>query len=109
MSFSVVTCEAGGTMHQISRRLFMGSVAGAGLALPLVTIAEPRQEADPVLMHVGREMARLYTQQRSGRFFAEHSASLASNLRLMALVFPDIRALATRKPSRHHDTPAEHL
>ena len=34
-------------MHQISRRLFMGSVAGAGagLALPLVTIAEPRQEA----------------------------------------------------------------
>lgn len=98
-------------MHQISRRLFMGSVAGAGagLALPLVTIAEPRQEADPVLMHVGREMARLYKQQRSGRFFAEHYASLASNLRLMALVFPDIRALATRKPSRHHDTPAEHL
>ena len=55
-------------MHQISRRLFMGSVAGAGagLALPFVTIAEPRQEADPVLMHVGREMARLYKQQRSG-------------------------------------------
>jgi hypothetical protein len=99
-------------MHPTSRRLFLGNVAGAGagLALPLVTIAQSRQkEADPVLVHVGREMARLYKQQRSGPFFAEHYASLAASLRLMALVFPDIRELARRRPRRPVDDHAEHM
>lgn len=93
------------TMTLPRRRFFVTAGLGAAgaLALPLTPLGAAQQAPsrdDAVLHHVGREMARLYTVTRSQPMYAEHYLTLAANLRLLAMVFPDIRA-AARRPLVH--------
>lgn len=95
------------TMTLPRRQFFVTASLGAAgtLAGPLarLTLAQPAQSMDEsVLRHVGKEMARLYKVTRSQTMYAEHYETLAANLRLLALAFPDIRA-AARKPPPPHD------
>ena len=95
------------TMTLPRRRFFVTAGLGAAgaLALPLSPLgAAPQAPSrdDAVLHHVGREMARLYKTMKARPLYAEHYETLAANLRLMAMVYPDIRAEA-RKPRRAHD------
>ncbi|MEQ1896297.1 MAG: hypothetical protein ABL971_02785 [Vicinamibacterales bacterium] len=95
------------TMTLPRRQFFVTAGLGAAgtLAGPLaqLTLAQPAQTLDEsVLRHVGKELARLYTVTRSQPMYAEHYQTLAANLRLLALSFPDIRA-AARRPRPLHD------
>lgn len=95
------------TMTLPRRRFFVTAGLGAAgaLTLPLAPMGAAPQAPSrdgAVLHHVGREMARLYTTMKTRPLYAEHYETLAANLRLMAMVFPDIRAEA-RKPRRAHD------
>ena len=95
------------TMTLPRRQFFVTASLGAAgtLAGPLarLTLAQPAQSMDEsVLRHVGKEMARLYKVTRLQTMYAEHYETLAANLRLLALAFPDIRA-AARKPPPPHD------
>lgn len=87
------------------RRFFVTAGLGAAGALTLPTAfvssqAPSRDEA--VMHHVGRELARLYVVHRRQNFFAEHYETFAANLRLLAMVHPDLRS-AARKPRKPHD------
>ena len=94
------------------RRFFVtaGLLTGGAMSLPLSPLlgAQRAQPApDALLGHVGRESARLYKQLKTGRFRSEHLRSLASNLRLFALVpglDEESRALAWRAHNQHDDT-----
>ena len=93
------------TMTLPRRRFFVTAGLGAAGALapslaPLGAAQQAPSRDDAVLQHVGREMARLYRVTRSQPLYAEHYLTLAANLRLLAMVFPDIRA-AARRPLVH--------
>ena len=95
------------TMTLPRRRFFVTAGLGAAgaLALPLSPLGAAPQapsQDNAVLHHAGREMARLYKTMKGRPLYAEHYETLAANLRLMAMVFPDIRTEA-RKPRRAHD------
>lgn len=95
------------TMTLPRRRFFVTAGLGAAgaLAVPLSPLGAARETPsrdDAVLDHVGHEMARLYSLSRRQNLFAEHYQTMAANLRLLAMVYPDIRAGA-RKPGRPHD------
>lgn len=87
------------------RRFFVTAGLGAAGALTvpaaLVSGQTPSRE-DAVLHHVGKELARLYTLQRRQNLHAEHYETVAANLRLLAMLYPDIRADA-RRPRKPHD------
>ena len=100
-------------MHQIPlrRRFFVtaGLLTGGAMSLPLsqLLVAQRAQPDDDLLDHVGRVSARLYKQLKTGGFRSEHLHSLASNLRLFALVpgLDDLsRALVRRAHNHHGDT-----
>ena len=95
------------TMTLPRRRFFVTAGLGAAGALapslaPLGAAQQAPSRDDAVLQHVGREMARLYTLTRSQPLYAEHYLTLAANLRLLAMVYPDIRQ-AARTPRPVHD------
>lgn len=90
------------------RRFFVTAGLGAAgaMTLPLSRLAAQRQPPsrdDAVMDHVGREFALLYMAAKRGPLYAEHYQSIAANLRLMAMVYPDVRAAAkkSRGPHRH--------
>jgi len=87
------------------RRFFVTAGLGAAGALTVpaafVSSQTPSRD-DVVLHHVGRELARLYKVHRRQNLFAEHYETFAANLRLLAIVYPDLRS-AAHKPRKPHD------
>jgi hypothetical protein len=87
------------------RRFFVTAGLGAAgaLTVPAAFLSgQTPSRDDAVMHHVGKELARLYKLQRRRNLHAEHYESVAANLRLLAMLYPDIRAEA-RKPRKPHD------
>lgn len=93
------------TTHLPRRRFFVTAGLGAAgaLAVPAgFAAAQAPSRDDAVMHHVGKELARLYKLQRQRNLQAEHYQTVAANLRLLAMLYPDLRPEA-RKPRRPHD------
>jgi len=88
------------------RRFFVTAGLGAAGALTVpaafVSAQAPTRDA-AVMHHVGKELARLYKLRRRQNLQPEHFQTIAGNLRLLAMVFPDVRAEARKPKRRSHD------
>lgn len=87
------------------RRFFVTAGLGAAgaLTVPAAFVSgQTLSREDAVMDHVGKELARLYKLQRRRNLHAEHFETVAANLRLLAMLYPDIRA-HVRKPRTPHD------
>ncbi|MGE0392238.1 MAG: hypothetical protein AB7I25_00375 [Vicinamibacterales bacterium] len=87
------------------RRFFVTAGLGAAgaLTVPAAFVSSQTPTRDEAVMHhVGKELARLYRLHRRQNLFAEHYETFAANLRLLAVVHPDLRG-AARKPRKPHD------
>jgi len=93
------------TTHLPRRRFFVtGGLGAAGtLAVPAAFAAtQAPSRDDAVMQHVGKELSRLYKLQGQQNLQAEDYQTVAANLRLLAMGYPDLRAEA-RKPRKPHD------
>jgi cytochrome c556 len=76
------------------RRFFVTAGLGAAGALTVpaafVSSQTPLRD-EAVMQHIGKELARLSRLQRSRNLHAEHYETIAANLRLLAMVYPDVR------------------